>query len=118
MFKERPAEDLGMLLDFIKNAYDTFEQYHISVTALIVATLVLFITLLFAMREAASWFFKIDDIKRDVRKLHALTVELEAELRLIQDLVLKGPPKEQSATAPSLTSPSKTAKPASFPFNH
>jgi hypothetical protein len=107
-----------MLLDFIKNAYDTFEQYHISVTALIVATLVLFIAMLFAMREAASWFFKIDDIKRDVRKLHSLTVELETELRLIQDLVLKGPAKQQEPELTQPASPSKMAKAASFPFNH
>ena len=116
-----------MLLDFIKNAYDTFEQYHISVTALIAVSLILFIALLFAMREAASWFFKIDDIKRDVRKLHQLTVELEAEIRAVQELVAQTTLKNQTIEDIKKVTPSPTplnsqaqaaAKSTSFPFSH
>ena len=43
--------------------------------------------MLFALREAASWFFKIDDIKKDVRKLRGLVVDMEAEVRLLQSLL-------------------------------
>jgi hypothetical protein len=103
-----------MLLDFIKNAYDTFEQYHVSITALIAVTLVLFIAFLFAMREAAAWFFKIDDIKRDIRKLHDLTVELESEVRTLQDIVANGP----QASSPNTQAKTTTNKSVSFPFNH
>jgi hypothetical protein len=82
-----------------------FDSLNLSVTALVVIGLVLAIVFIFAAREAASWFFKIDDLKKDVKKVGQLVVDMEAEVRLLQGLLsqnvkLATPPEPPVPTAP------------------
>lgn len=75
------------MVELIQNAYNVFEQMHLSITGLLVAALVFSLAFLFAVREAASWFFKVDDLKRDIRRLHEVTTQLEGEIKVIQSLL-------------------------------
>lgn len=107
------------MLEAIQNAYALLDQMQISVTGLIVAAVVFSLAFLFAVREAAAWFFKIDDLKRDVRRLRKNTQHLEGEIKLLQTLILKM--KEPLAEAPSIemanSSRDDEAKTA-FPITH
>jgi Na+-transporting NADH:ubiquinone oxidoreductase subunit NqrF len=72
---------------YLSDAYAMFDSLNLSVTALVAMGLILTIVFLFAIREAASWFFKIDDIKQDVKKVRQLVVDMEAEVRTLQSLL-------------------------------
>ncbi len=108
------------MLEMLRNVYALVEQ--VSVTALIVASVVFTLAFLFAVREAASWFFKIDDIKRDVRKLHEVVVELEAEVRTLQSYLAQA--KEPLKAVVNVASESAAATPTpiekkpAFPITH
>ena len=76
-----------ILPKIITDAYKMFDQLNLSVTSLVVIGIVLSLLFLFAAREAAAWFFKVDDVKRDVRKLRQLVIDLEGEMRSLQGLL-------------------------------
>lgn len=76
-----------ILPKIITDAYKLFDQLNLSVTSLVVIAAVLSLLFLFAAREAAAWFFKVDDVKRDVRKLRQLVIDLEGEMRSLQGLL-------------------------------
>jgi hypothetical protein len=82
-------EDMNVsaLPKIISDAYTMFDSIDLSITSLVLIGLVLTIVFLFAAREAATWFFKIDDIKKDVKKVSQLVIDLEAEVRLLQGLL-------------------------------
>lgn len=122
------------MLETIKNAYAIYEQLNISVTGLIVAALILALAFLFAVREAATWFFKVDDLKRDIHRLGEITVQLEGEIRALQNLlsqaknqaqlnlVAVGSEKIESTSREPMTSSSGSHLGASsavhFPLHH
>ena len=73
--------------------FDQFQALHLSLTALLVGALFAVLILIFALREAASWFFKVDSVRRDLRQLKQMTSQLEQEVKHVQDLMsqLNGP---------------------------
>lgn len=75
------------MVESIRNAYLIFEQLNISVTALIVVVVLLSLAFLFSLREAASWFFKIDDLKTDIQSLHEVSSQLQSEIQTLQSLI-------------------------------
>jgi uncharacterized membrane protein len=83
------------MLDAIRSAYAIFEQLNISITGLLVIMLILALAFLFAVREAATWFFKVDDLKRDIHSLREVTAQLEGEIRALHNLI--GQAKQQAS---------------------
>jgi|GEM_PF-6348064 len=81
------AMNVQLLPKFLSDAYEMFDSLNLSVTALVVIGLVFAAIFLVAAREAASWFFKIDDLKKDIKKVNQLVVDMEAEVRLLQGLL-------------------------------
>jgi hypothetical protein len=79
--------NVQLLPKLLSDVYTMFDSLNLSVTALVAVGLVLSIVFIFAAREAASWFFKIDDLKKDVKKVGQLVVDMEAEVRLLQGLL-------------------------------
>jgi hypothetical protein len=110
----------------IGEIYNTFDRLNISVEMLLVITVLLLTATLFAAREAAAWFFKVDDVKRDVRRLTDLTRELEAEIKGLRVSLEKGRPATiseivEAETLPAEVPPQKETSPAkagSFPIVH
>jgi Na+-transporting NADH:ubiquinone oxidoreductase subunit NqrF len=120
-----------MLPKVITDAYKMFDQLNLSVTSLVVIGVVLTLMFLFAAREAAAWFFKVDDVKRDVRKLRQLVIDLEGEMRSLQGLlnqnialanskiVEDATAKEAAKTQSSQTTQTtKTESASKFSINH
>jgi hypothetical protein len=71
------------------------EELNISVTGVLVIMLILALAFLFAVREAATWFFKVDDVKRDIQNLREVTSQLEGEIRALHNII--GQAKQQAA---------------------
>ena len=69
---------------FIQSSYALLEKNGISLSMLIVAAVILVFALLFAAREAVSWFMKIDVVRRDIKKLRQTIERLEQEVRSTQ----------------------------------
>lgn len=127
--------NLEILPKLVTDIYNLFDNLNLSVTSLLVIGGVLTLLFLFAAREAAAWFFKIDDVKKDVRKLRQLVIDLEGEVRSLQGLLKQNisakayesasaeaaaaPAAIAAATAPTATAPApaKSAS-ANFPINH
>ena len=74
-------------MEAILSTYEFFERMNLSVTSLVVIALVFSLAFLFSVREAAAWFFKIDDLKRDLKYLNQTVLDLESEIRSLQNLV-------------------------------
>lgn len=119
------------MLEAIRSTYDLIDQLHLTMTGLIAIVVVLAIAFLFAVREAASWFFKVDDIKRDVRKVQNLVLELEGEMKVLQELLANAKksarsdsPVEEEARLVAIRAPAPEPKAAgeknsgSFPIVH
>jgi outer membrane murein-binding lipoprotein Lpp len=111
-------QSLDQILELIRNAYSVLDQF--SITGLIVVSVAFTLAFLFAIREAASWFLKIDDVKSDVRKLSDVILHLEGEVRALQGLISQA--KNQaaaSATSAPTTSAKSAPEPRSlFPITH
>lgn len=125
--------NLQALPKLLNDAYTMFDSLQLSVTSLVVAGLLITVVLLFALREAASWFFKIDDVKKDIRKLRQVVVDMEAEVRLLQGLLTQNTklaseravvdrPVAAPMAAPKEKAPSTSAEapsqPLKFPVTH
>ena len=122
------------MIEFVNAVYAFIDQMHLTITGLLVAVAILSLAFIFAVREAASWFFKIDDIKKDVRRVQNLILELEGEVKVMQELVSQAKrlnqteettideqarlvrvrPHRGADQLPAVPS----EKPASFPINH
>lgn len=100
-------------LAYIQNAYQTIDRLHLSMTSLAVIALIVGIAFLFAVREVAAWFFKIDDLKRDLRNLEESIGRLEGEVRNLQ-LMNKGA-EEAPLHEPSVETVRRSEQ---FPINH
>ena len=97
----------------LTDAYAMFDSLELSVTSLVVAGLVLTLVFLFALREAATWFFKINDIKNDVRKLRQLVIDMEGEVRMLNGLLA------QNVKLAGMTAPEQqTSSSIKFPVTH
>ncbi len=120
------AHNQGMNLQLfpkiLTDAYAMFDSLELSVTSLVVAGLVLTLVFLFAIREAATWFFKINDIKSDVRKLRQLVIDMEGEVRMLNGLLAQNVKLANAGAAPSeirLTAPDLQTPPSiKFPVTH
>ena len=109
-----------LLPKVITDAYKMFDQLNLSVTSLVVIGVVLSLMFLFAAREAAAWFFKVDDVKKDVRKLRQLVIDLEGEMRSLQGLLnqniaLASSKANEEATAASVASSAASSGVAATP---
>lgn len=116
--------NVQLLPKLLSDSYTMFDSLNLSVTALVVIGLVLSIVFIFAAREAASWFFKIDDLKKDVKKVGQLVVDMEAEVRLLQGLLSQtvklatpamNDPITTAVTGPMVASPAPTSASALSP---
>lgn len=99
------------MIEAIRNAYEVLEQLNLSVWGVLLIAGLLFVAFLFAAREAATWFFKVDDLKRDIQDLREVSQELQAELRTLQTLInqLKGPASSASPViTPKIEKPEAT----------
>ncbi len=105
-------------LDWINDLSAYIAQLNVSVTGLIAAAVIFCLAFLFAIREAASWFFKVDDLKRDLRKLHQLTMELEKEIRSLQSSLKAVQNQETQAIAAEMKEAAQSPKPGGFPISH
>lgn len=70
------------------------------------------IAFLFAMRELAAWFFKIDDLKRDIRSLEVGISRLEGEIKALQSK------DSNSYGEPTAAAPPHLRRVEQFPINH
>lgn len=73
--------------EWINQVYAFIGQWNLSVTALAAAAVIFSLALLFAIREAASWFFKVDHVRRDIKKLYKIHLDLESEIRSLHTLI-------------------------------
>ncbi len=98
-------------LKFIQTTYQTIDRLNLSMEMLAAIAVVVTIAFLFAMREVAAWFFKIDDLKRDIRSLEVGISRLEGEIKALQ-----------SKDAESFNEPVSAAphlrRVEQFPINH
>jgi len=111
------------MIETIRNIYEVFERLNLSVGGVLLIAFLLFVAFVFAVREAAAWFFKVDDLKRDIQDLHSVSQELHAELRTLQSLIqqIKGPAQNASpAPRPELPEPEEkpAAKQPGFTITH
>ena len=60
------------ILLFIQNAYQTIDRLNLSLEMLAAIALIVTIAFLFAIREVAAWFFKIDEVRKAVQEFNAL----------------------------------------------
>lgn len=115
--------------EWINQVYAFIGQTNLSVTGIIAAAVIFCLALLFAVREAASWFFKVDDVKRDVKKLHKLTLDLESEIRSLHALIeaAQANAKAHDPLKPAMSPPlaplnvnpvPEAPKSPTFPINH
>lgn len=76
-----PVLNAENTLAFVQNAYSTIDRMHLSMTTLAVIALVVTLAFMFAVREVAAWFFKIDDLKKDIRNLEGAIGDLQEQIR-------------------------------------
>jgi hypothetical protein len=85
-----------------------------------------------ALREAAAWFFKVEDLKKDIARLQDTAAVLESEIRLVQSLMREATDRQltlnqsTASTAVTTTTPAgpvalnktETETTPQFPINH
>jgi hypothetical protein len=115
---------LDTLVKSIGDAYAFFDSLQVSVTTMVIALVIVTFGFFFALREAATWFLKIDDLKSDVRRLRDLVLMMEGEVRVLQALVPERPRVEPTELAPkpapveTKTATPPVAAPKTFPISH
>lgn len=113
-------------MDAIQSAYSLFESLNLSVTSLVVIALIFALAFLFSFREAAAWFFKIDDIKKELRHLNETAYRLEGEISSLQSLLTEARQEEPRLVAVSTEAQKEERAPqappssssSSFPVVH
>jgi hypothetical protein len=110
---------LEKLVQIVQETYAFYERLEVSPGFLIGVAALFAVAGLLALREAAAWFFKVEDIKRDIARLQETAQQLEAEIRIAQNLIQKkmtgaGFPKtlEDSHQAPFEETPNLARIPA------
>ena len=100
---EAVQNNLQSLLQSTDAILDQFQALHLSITALLVGAFLCVLVLVIATREAASWFSKIDSVRRDLKRLQKSNDEIEVEVKAIRELLveLKSPLKKQVDLASS-----------------
>jgi hypothetical protein len=93
------------MIDFLNNAYEFYQSLNISLTGLLAIAATLLLVMVIAMREAASWFFKVDDVKKELRHLRDAAAILESEIKVLQRLTL------QMRLQPQVSTDSRTLDP-------
>jgi hypothetical protein len=96
------------MLETIHAAYALIDQLHLTMTGIVAGCAVLTLAFLFAVREAAAWFFKVDDVKRDVRRVKDLVLELEGEIKVLQELLSQA--KRMNAGEPAIAEEARLVK--------
>lgn len=81
------------ILNGVQNLRDQLDTWGLTNQLLLVAGLVSFVLLLWSLRELASWFFKVQALRGEVRDLH---VKLDRALELLANqqppVVVEVPP--------------------------
>lgn len=77
------------MLDTINRVYAFYDELSISMTGWILIAVVCLLGLLFTLREIATWFFKVGDVKKDLARLQETMSQLEGEIRVLQGLFTK-----------------------------
>lgn len=103
-------------LNFIQISYQTIDRLNLSMEMLAVIAVVVTIAFLLAMRELAAWFFKIDDLKRDIRSLEVGISRLEGEIKALQSKDSNPFGEPTAMAAPHLVVERRRAE--QFPINH
>ncbi len=115
-------------LETLHRLYAFYDQFNLSMTAWIAIAVICLVAMLFAARELLGWFFKIDDLKKDLARLHELSQNLESEMRTLQAVIYKdrqvtGPTAAAASVpsadvGPTLLAIKATEKSAAFPITH
>ncbi|MES2854350.1 MAG: hypothetical protein V4692_00725 [Bdellovibrionota bacterium] len=117
----------ALFSDIVQRIYSLLDQAGLSVAGFLIVGALFSLALLFGFREAVTWFFKIDDIKKDLRRIRDSLNEVEGELRTLQTVYERQRAKAGAAAeievGPETTLQSEIAKPApvkspSFPIAH
>ena len=75
------------MVDLLETAYQILDAYRISLPMLLGGAFLLSIAFVFASREAASWFLKTHDLKKDIARVEEAMFQLKGEIRSLQDLL-------------------------------
>ena len=89
MTPEAVENNLQSVLQTTDSLLDQFQALHLSLTALAVGGFVCALVLVFALREAASWFSKADGIRCELKRLQKTSIEVETEVKAIKELLLQ-----------------------------
>lgn len=84
------------MLEAIQNAYSVLDRLQFSMTQLLVITVIFSLTFIFAVREATSWFLKVDSLKKEMKKLNRTTAQLEADIKEVKALLLANSTTQQA----------------------
>lgn len=109
-----------LIRDVLK-VYAWLDRLELTSGMLLAVAAVLGLAMVVAAREAFSWFLKINDIKKDVGRLHEITLQLEGEIRTLQTLLRDGrklPPDSRAETPSSAALTERTSEPVAFPLSH
>jgi hypothetical protein len=79
--------DLQKLAQLLDDSYGFVQRLQVSPGFLLGLAVLLAIAGLLALREAAAWFFKVEDLKRDLARLQETAAQLEGEIRVVQGLM-------------------------------
>lgn len=108
----------------IQEFYSWMEKMEVSASTLIGLAAVFALVGLIATREAATWFFKINALQKEIDRLHQAVTRLEDELRLRTDTptatlpIAEPPENSRSDTRGSYPQETQSPTPISFPISH
>jgi hypothetical protein len=83
-------------LQYVQAAYSFLDRFHMSPRLLLGIAAILLLTAFLAVREAVTWFLKIETLKKDIRRLHSISARLDEELRAVRAFMEKQNPAASS----------------------
>lgn len=110
----------------VSDFYNWVQTLEVSSGFLLGLAILFAIAGMLALREAAAWFFKVEDLKKDIARLQDTAALLESEIRLVQSLMkeatdrqiaLNNQNAESTGPVTIRKSEPETSSPQ-FPINH
>lgn len=89
------------IINEILNVYAWLDRMHLTFGILLAITGLLVLAAVFTAREAISWFLKVNDVKKDIQRLHEITLQLEGEIRTLQLLMRSEKPAAPEPPSPA-----------------
>ncbi len=74
-------------MDAIQSAYGVFESLNLSVTTLILLAFAFVLAFLLSVREAITWFFKIDSLRKELKRMKESVDRLQSDVTIIKEYV-------------------------------